>query len=65
MGPTISDVAELTTKGARAAGKAYKGDDLQKDFWTFSNWAARRALPGLGPVVPSGVELEKAVGKIF
>jgi hypothetical protein len=62
MGPTISDVAEIGTKAARAGRKAYGGQDLTEDFWNFSNWASRRALPGLGPTVPSGVELEKVLG---
>jgi len=65
LGPTISDVGEVLTKGARAGRKAYFGEELQEDFFNFRNWAYRRAVPGLGPIVPSGVELEKAVGKLF
>jgi hypothetical protein len=64
-GPTLSDVGEVLTKGARAAGKGYKGESLQEDFFNFRNWAYRRALPGLGPIVPSGIELEKAALKFF
>jgi hypothetical protein len=64
-GPTLADAFELATKGARAATKAYKGDSLEEDFSTFRNWAYRRVVPGLGPVVPSGIDIEQAVGKLL